>query len=69
MEEGIAAHLHELIEARDAVQWQIDMLAGGRPYYGTNRQLQIADVIKRLRSTLRDLEECLAAESRSNHPS
>jgi hypothetical protein len=28
MEEGIAAHLHELIEARDAVQWQIDMLAG-----------------------------------------
>ena len=63
MEEDRAAHIQELTEARDAVARQIDVLTSGRPYYSMDRKVQIADVLKRLRDTLRELEECIAAES------
>jgi hypothetical protein len=63
MEAARARHIKELTDARAAVERQIDILASGRPYYGINRQVQIADVLERLRATLDELEECLAAES------
>jgi hypothetical protein len=63
METARARHIKELTEARAAVERQIDILTSGRPYYGINRQVQIADVLERLRATLGELEECIAAES------
>lgn len=63
MDEERARHIKELTEARDAVERQIDLLMSNRPYYGIGRKAQIADVIKRLNDTLRELEECIAAES------
>jgi hypothetical protein len=63
METARARHIKELTDARAAVERQIDILTSGRPYYGINRQVQIADVLERLRATLAELEECLAAES------
>lgn len=60
MEEDKATHIKELTEARDAVERQIDLLTNGRPYYAMDRNIQIADVLKRLRDTLRELEECIA---------
>ncbi len=66
MQKVRAEHIKELTEARAAVERQIDILTSGRPYYGINRQVQIADVLKRLRATLRELEECIAAESGSD---
>lgn len=63
MEEDKATHIKELTKARDTVERQIDILTNGRPYYGFNRGAQIADVMKRLQDTLRELEECIAAES------
>jgi hypothetical protein len=61
MEEDRAAHIKELIKARDAVERQIDVLANGDPRFGQNRELQMDDVLKRLRDTLRELDECIAA--------
>lgn len=63
MDEDRASHIKELVEARDAVARQIDILMTGRPYYGMDRKAQIADVLKRLRNTLRELEGCIAVES------
>lgn len=64
MEEDRATHIKELIEARDAVERQIDVLMNGDPHFGENRKVQMADVLRRLRDTLRELEECVAAEGR-----
>jgi hypothetical protein len=61
MEEDRAAHIKELIKARDAVERQIDVLANGDPRFGQNRELQMDDVLRRLRDTLRELDECIAA--------
>jgi hypothetical protein len=66
LEDTRQAHIRELIEARNAVERQINILIGGRPYYGFNRQLQIADVLKRLRDTLAELEECISTEHDSD---
>lgn len=65
MEEDRAAHIKELTEARDRVARQIDVLADCRPYYGMNRKRQIGSLIEKLRETLAELEECMAAESDS----
>jgi hypothetical protein len=61
MEEDRAAHIKELIKARDAVERQIDVLTNGDPRFGQNRKLQMDDVLRRLRDTLRELDECIAA--------
>jgi hypothetical protein len=61
MEEDRAAHIKELIKARDVVERQIDVLANGDPRFGQNRELQMDDVLRRLRDTLRELDECIAA--------
>lgn len=61
MKESRAAYIRKLTDARDAVARQIEILEGGRPYYGMNRQVQIADVLKRLHDTVSGLEECIGA--------
>ena len=61
-----AAHIKDLTEARNAVERQIEILLTGSPHKATNRDLQIGDLIKQLRNTLKELEECIAAESRSH---
>ncbi len=68
MDNDSATYLKELIEARNAVEHQIELLAGGSPPQATNRELQIGDLVNRLRNTLRELDECIAAESSSDHP-
>jgi hypothetical protein len=69
LEDTRQAHIRELIEARNAVERQINILVGGRPYYGFKRQRQIADVLKRLRDTLAELEDCISAEHDADRPS
>lgn len=56
MEEDRATHIKKLIEARDAVERQIDVLTNGDPQFGENRNIQMDDVLRRLRDTLRELE-------------
>jgi hypothetical protein len=63
MEDDRAAHIKELIKARDAVERQIDVLTNGDPHFGQSRKIQMDDVLRRLRDTLRELEECIAAEA------
>ncbi len=63
MEDDRATHIKELIRARDAVERQIDVLTNGDPHFGQNRKVQMADVLRRLQETLRELEECIAAEA------
>lgn len=68
MDDDSATHLKELIEARNAVEHQIELLMGGSPPQATNRELQIGELVNQLRNTLSELDECIAAGSRSDHP-
>ena len=61
MRDSRAAYIRKLTEARDVVARQIEILEGGRPYYGLNREAQIADVLRRLRITVAGLEECISS--------
>jgi hypothetical protein len=63
MDEHTAVHIKELTKARNAVERQIDILTNCRPEYGINRKAQITDVLNRLHDTLRELEECIRAET------
>ena len=63
MEEDRATHIKQLIEARRAVERQIDVLTNCDPRFGENRNVQMDDVLRRLRDTLRKLEECIGAEA------
>jgi hypothetical protein len=67
VDESRAAHIEELTEARDTVARHIDILLTGRPYGGANRQIQVGDLIRQLRDTLSQLEECIADESDPGH--
>ena len=52
--------LKVLVTARDNVQREIDILAGGAPLYGRNRDVQVGGLIGELTSTLHDLAKCIA---------
>ncbi len=56
------AHIKELIDARATIARQIEIFEGAGPYEATNRKLQIGELIKQLRGTLRALDECISTE-------
>ena len=56
-----AALINQLTEVRVRLARQIDILLSRKPDYSTNREVQIDDLMKQLRATLREVEECIAA--------
>ena len=60
MKQEDQARLQELIEARAKVKRQIEIMKGGRPFYGFDRDIQIKGAMAELNQTLQDLEECIA---------
>jgi len=60
MDQEDQARLNELIEARAKIKRQIEIMNGGRPFYGFDRDIQIKGTMAELNRTLRDLEECIA---------
>ena len=61
MRDSRAALINQLTEVRVRLARQIDILLSRRPDYSTNREVQIDDLMKQLRTTLREVEECIAA--------
>jgi hypothetical protein len=62
LDETPRSRIQELTKARDEVQRQIDILAGGM-HFGGVEKIPVDDLLKQLRGTLRELDECIAAES------
>ncbi len=60
--------LTELIAARDKVKREIDILAGGTPLYGKDRDVQVGGLIGELMGTLRELEQCIAEWKSTDAP-
>jgi hypothetical protein len=61
MRDSRAALINQLTEVRVRLARQIDILLSRKPDYSTNREVQIDDLVKQLRATLREVEECIAA--------
>jgi hypothetical protein len=62
LEETPRSRIQELKKARDNIQRQIDILAGGM-HFGGVEKIPVDGLMKQLRGTLRELDECIAAES------
>jgi hypothetical protein len=53
--------LKQLAEARDNIQRQIDLTLTGEPYSdATNRDIQVASILRTLRAQLREINEIIA---------
>jgi hypothetical protein len=60
MAEDDQTRLNALIEARNKVKRQMEIMVGGRPPFAFDRDIQIKDVMAELNRTLSELEECIA---------
>ena len=61
MTDNRATLINQLTEVRVRLARQIDILLSRTPDYSSNRDAQIDDLMKQLRATLREVEECIAA--------
>jgi len=61
MKDTKAALINRLSEARGRLAHELDMLEGRKSSDGMNREAQVEDLLRQLRSTLGEIEECISA--------
>ena len=61
MKDTKATLINRLSEARSRLAHELDMLEGRKSANGMKREAHVEDLLRQLRSTLKEIEECISA--------